>query len=46
MGPGLSSTLPPNNIKALYTHAAIHILVTATKKKETLRFWLHYRCYV
>ena len=44
MGPGLSSTLPPNNIKTLY--AAIHILVTATKKKETLRFWLHYRCYV
>ena len=34
MGPGLSSTLPPNNIKTLYTHAAIHILVTATTKKR------------
>ena len=36
MGPGLSSTLPPNNIKTLYTHVAIHILVMATKKRKRL----------
>ena len=27
-------------------HIAIHILVTATKKKRPLSFWFYYRCYV
>ena len=33
LGPGLSSTSPPNKSKMLYNDVAIHIFVAITKKK-------------
>ena len=39
VGPGLSSTSPPNNSKTLYNHVDIHILVMVIKKK-TFEFLL------
>ena len=34
MGPGLSSTSPPDRSKMLYNHVAIHIFVMITKKER------------
>ena len=45
LGPGLSSTSPPNNSKTIYDHVDTHILVMAIKK-EPLSFWFHYSYYV
>ena len=38
LGPGLSSTSPPNKSKTLYKHVAIHIFVTITKKERAFQF--------
>ena len=38
LGPGLSSTSPPNKSKMLYKHVAIHIFVTVTKKERAFEF--------
>ena len=40
LGPGLSSTSPPNKSKTLYNHVAIHIFVTITKKERAYEFLL------
>ena len=40
------STSPPNKSKTWYNYVAIHILVTATKRKKSSSFWSHSRCYV
>ena len=38
LGPGLSSTSPPNKSKTLYNHVAIHIFVKITKKERAFEF--------